>query len=349
MDMKKIICFILALLCSGVNYAGDKYFDTMVILGDSLSDNGNLYRFLWHTVPSSPPYYEGHFSNGPVWIEQLYSSYFPADYTDGMNNYAVGGAGAVLSYKQQFPYTLVMELDNYLYWHTYGKKDSTLFTVWIGANNYLNGPVNVEPITDSVVHAIGKTVERLIQVGGSKFFIPNLPDLGRTPYAIEQGSQALLTELVQVHNRKLAAKIVDLKDKYPDATFVTFDVYSFFNEALGEANDYGFSHVIEPCYLGGYLGLLKPSDQTLKHYVHHLSRHMDSRNWEMIANNPQLKEAVAAGYLYQLLPKQNKNDAYFCDEYVFWDKIHPSTRAHELLAREARRALDEAGLISFVP
>lgn len=348
--MKKILCFVVALLCTGLNYADNKQFDTMVILGDSLSDNGNLYNFSWHTLPVSPPYYFGHFSNGTLWAEQLYSSLFPTDYVEGFQNYAVGGAGAVLSYKQHLPYTLVMELDNYLYWHTYGKKDTTLYTIWIGGNNYLNGPINIEIITDSVVNAIANTVERLIKVGGNKFLIPNLPDLARTPFSKEYGSQVLLNELVRRHNTKLAAKIEELKFKYPDTTFVYFDIYTFFNDALEHANEYGFSNIQEPCYLGGYIGwLTKPDDKQLQSYVAQLNPHLTSINWELINNDPQLKEAVTTSYLYRLLPEKNKENSLSCDDYVFWDRIHPTTRAHTIIAEKARQLLDEAGLQAYVP
>ncbi len=348
--MRKILCFVLGLFCAGLNYADNKHFDTMVIFGDSLSDNGNLYNYLWHTLPASPPYYLGHFSNGALWAEKLYESYFPAGYAEGFQNYAVGGAGAVLSYKQHLPYTLTMELDNYLYWHTYGKKDTTLYGIWIGGNNYLNGPTNVEAITDSVVNAIAGVIERLIKTGGNKFFIPNLPDLARTPYAKENGTQTLLKQLVQRHNSKLAVKIEDLKLKYPDVLFVYFDIYSFFNDALEHANDNGFSNIQEPCYLGGYIGwLTKPNDKQLHDYVSKLSPHYNSANWALINNDPQLKEAVTASYLYQLLPAKNKEEALHCNEYVFWDKIHPTTRAHSIIAEKARQLLDEAGLYSFIP
>jgi phospholipase/lecithinase/hemolysin len=322
----------------------------MVVFGDSLSDNGNLYNFLWHTIPASPPYYLGHFSNGTLWAEQLYSSYFPTEYDEGFKNYAVGGAGAVLAYKQDLPYTLTMELDNYLFWHTYGKKESSLFAIWIGGNNYLNGPTNVESITDSVVNAIAGVIERLIREGGTKFFIPNLPDLTQTPFVIESGKQTLIARLVQVHNVKLARKIDELKTKYPDVTFVYFDVYSFFNHAIDNASDYGFSYVNEPCYLGGYLGWLsknQPSDATLQSYLEKVSSNYDSRSWDSIKNNPQLKEAAAASYIYQLLPEKNKEEALYCENYVFWDRIHPTTKAHSYIASEARRLLDEAGLVSF--
>ena len=350
--MKKLLCLICALFFTVLSFAHNKQFDTMIVFGDSLSDNGNLYRYLWNKVPVSPPYYKGHFSNGPVWAELLYDSYFPAAYPEGFQNYAVGGAGAVLSYKQYLPYTLTMELDNYLYWHTYGKKDSSLYTIWIGGNNYLNGPSNVESITDSVVNALANTVERIISHGGDKFFIPNLPDLGSTPYAVEMQKPLLLSQLTQEHNRKLAEKIDFLKQKYPEVTFVAFDVYALFHEATSHALDYGFSNTQDPCYLGGYTGWLvhnKPTDKNLQLYLSQLDKNFDAQNWALINNNPQLKEAAISSYLYQLLPEKNKEEALNCDAYIFWDRVHPSTKAHVFIAEKARQALDEAGLQSFVP
>ncbi|HDV5785644.1 TPA: hypothetical protein RJD83_002616 [Legionella pneumophila] len=41
----------------------------IVVFGDGLSDNGNLYAYTNHRRPASPAYYNGRFSNGPVWVE----------------------------------------------------------------------------------------------------------------------------------------------------------------------------------------------------------------------------------------------------------------------------------------
>lgn len=350
--MLKILCFVLGLVCFNVSFADGKQFDTMVIFGDSLSDNGNLYNFMWHTLPVSPPYYLGHFSNGELWAEQLYRSYFPTDYVTGFQNYAVGGAGAVLSYKQYLPYTLTMELNNYFYWHTYGKKDTTLYALWIGGNNYLNAPYNEESITESVVNAIGGAIERLIKGGGTKFLIANLPDLAKTPYAKESKKQDLFSRLTRLHNDKLAKKINDLRTQYPEITLVYFDVYSFFNKGLEQASDWGFTHISEPCYLGGYIGWLtkqEPSEQKLKDFYSQKDPNFQTMDWALIKNNPQLKEAATASYLYQLLPAKNQEEALHCEEYVFWDRIHPSTKAHTYIAEQARVLLDEAGLRAFVP
>lgn len=349
--MKKALIFILALLCISSGFSANKRFDTVVVFGDSLSDNGNLYRYMWHKLPLSPPYFAGRFSNGPLWIEYLYASYFPMEYGQGLQNYAVGGAGAVLSYKENMPYTLTMELNNYLYWHTYGKKETTLYSIWIGGNNYLNGPTNVEDITDAVINATGGVIERLISYGGNKFLLPNLPDLGRVPQSRELNNQALLTLLSQKHNSKLAVKIEQLKQKYPEVLFLHFDLYSIFNFALEHPNDYGYNNVSDPCYLGSYTGWLlnyQPDEQSLWAFLQQQDGQFKPRQWDIIKNNPQLKEAAAAGYIYQLLPAKNKEEPLNCDGYVFWDRVHPTTQTHYYIAQKARDLLNDFGLEPFI-
>ena len=46
-------------------------FTSFWTIGDSLSDPGNLYAATGGAQPQSPPYYEGRFSNGPVWAETV--------------------------------------------------------------------------------------------------------------------------------------------------------------------------------------------------------------------------------------------------------------------------------------
>lgn len=348
--MKKTLCAFIGLLFTVLSFAASNRFDTMVIFGDSLSDHGNLYRYMWYKFPASPPYFKGRFTNGLLWIEQLYESYYPHGCLDGFQNYAVGGAGAVLSYKQNLPLTLTMELNDYLYWNTYGKKETSLYFIWIGANNYLNGPTNVESLTDSVVEAIGGVIERIISHGGNKFFIANLPDLGRVPQARDMGIEALLTRLIQTHNRKLAAKIDSLKLKYPNVIWVYFDVYTLLNEAIDSPSAFGLSDVIEPCYWGSYSGWLRkhmPGDNALAEYFKERDSRFDDTQWRMIKNNPQLKEAASVSMVYDLLPHKLGEQPLNCDGYLFWDRVHPTAYTHAFISLKARELIDAAGLVAF--
>src|SRR5919108_3147959 len=72
------------LLPFGRTWAGP--YTTVVMFGDSLSDNGNLLALTGGAVPASP-YFAGRFSNGPVWVERLASALDVP-----LVNFAVGGA-----------------------------------------------------------------------------------------------------------------------------------------------------------------------------------------------------------------------------------------------------------------
>jgi GDSL-like Lipase/Acylhydrolase len=53
------------------NTLSDRGFDQLVVFGDSLSDTGNLSKGLGGQFPPSPPFFNGRFSDGPLWLEYL--------------------------------------------------------------------------------------------------------------------------------------------------------------------------------------------------------------------------------------------------------------------------------------
>ncbi len=57
----KLLATLGAFVFSGI--VADAPLHNIVVFGDSLSDNGNLYEIMKHQLPQSPPYFEGRFSN----------------------------------------------------------------------------------------------------------------------------------------------------------------------------------------------------------------------------------------------------------------------------------------------
>src|SRR5215472_939964 len=73
---------------------GQSPYSELVVFGDSLSDTGNAYLFT-DGAAAGPPYFQGRFSNGPVWVEVLAGELglpAPAPSLSGGANYAFGGA-----------------------------------------------------------------------------------------------------------------------------------------------------------------------------------------------------------------------------------------------------------------
>jgi phospholipase/lecithinase/hemolysin len=60
---------VTVMLLAATSLASAAAFTNVIVYGDSLSDNGNVYALLGE--PPSPPYWMGRFSNGPVTVEQL--------------------------------------------------------------------------------------------------------------------------------------------------------------------------------------------------------------------------------------------------------------------------------------
>lgn len=89
---KPLVFAIVALLLFGSpGRAGN--ITGIVSFGDSLSDVGNTY--LAAGIPASPPYFNGCYSNGPIWLDDLASKLGVGLITPslaGGTDYAWGGA-----------------------------------------------------------------------------------------------------------------------------------------------------------------------------------------------------------------------------------------------------------------
>ena len=118
--------------------ANAQTYGRLVVFGDSLSDNGNLYAATGGGNPTSPPYYQGRFSSGPVFTELLgfdAGRYAMGASVDGDINLAFGGARTDMS---AMPPGMRMQLLAYLgAGGTFD--DDDLVSILGGANNIFQG------------------------------------------------------------------------------------------------------------------------------------------------------------------------------------------------------------------
>jgi lysophospholipase L1-like esterase len=358
----KIITILLLLCCLfsfTSSLAKEKTvtpYNRIVFFGDSMTDNGNIYAVDLGFLPKSPPYYQGRFSNDVVWSERV-ADRFASDNVSA-DNYAFGGLTAVLRNPTDgfLPYTITGSMYDYLARSILSDRTSTLFIIWVGANDYLQGSNNVEQETRDVVNNIKYVIESLIYYGGSNFLIINLPDLSKTPYSHANNMDQVLGQLVQAHNKKLAAAVNEVENSYKQVNIHLFDVNQLFIESLADIDKTNkkynthLSNLTESCWQGGYT-LRKASEavnassiqRDFDEYLNTqgkskalLSPKANKLNTSefarYIANTPDLAEAYAVtkgvNELGQALePCANPND------YVFWDHIHPTGPVHSIVAR----------------
>ena len=338
MRLRFIIGLLIGLLIAMSAVAGDvaqPKFKRVVIFGDSLSDNGNLFRHTAGVIPAYPAYFNGRFSNGYVWSDdvtyQLYQKYFiPSD------NFAVGGATAILHnpFGGYLPVTLSMEYDDYIAQNLTKNKDNTLFVIWIGANDYLPGNKDVDTVTTNVVNGIVSVVKKLAAIKGAQFFIADLPDLAVAPVAKERGLADNYAQLATAHDKKLHAAIAQLKKAYPQTQFIEFDFKQTpllkklvtdpsYRAALNKQYGVNLTNVTQAC-LTGYL---KNKNTTVA------LPYTDAKAAQLarlIQKTPSLLEA------YQMGAQLKTGDVSTCqnpDQHVFWDHMHPTSVVHQILSK----------------
>ena len=117
-------------------------YSTIYSFGDSLSDVGNVYSATGGLVPI-PPYYNGRFSNGPNWVDDLSAKLGLGTVSPsaaGGNDFAVGGAqtGATLANPTAFRWlTSTIRCRNSLF-SNHRPEQGALYTLDIGANDIGN-------------------------------------------------------------------------------------------------------------------------------------------------------------------------------------------------------------------
>ncbi|MBD2157266.1 SGNH/GDSL hydrolase family protein [Leptolyngbya sp. FACHB-16] len=224
-------------------------FNQIYVFGDSLSDIGNSFTITQKAtgegLPPSPPYFEGRFSNGLVWIEYLaHLLKIPSDHH---TNYATGGANtdstntyipdnpAHLPGLQQQVDAFVTSLNQ----HSANPKG--LYIVWAGANDYLSGSAtNPTEAIANIIHA----VQCLANVDARHILVANLPDLGDLPVATQNQRSAPFTALTQAHNSGLAAALQTLKPLLkPNTSITLLDVASLFKRVFDKPTECGFTNI----------------------------------------------------------------------------------------------------------
>lgn len=305
-----VIFAVFALFFSIVASASP--LNKIVVFGDSLSDNGNLYEFMKHELPMSPPYFKGRFTNGPVWIELLAQAYYPKDSQAHLLDYAFGGAGIseeVEEDEEEVLFTLRREIDSYLLSHQDKADANSLYVVWMGSNNYLAVPDDEDGAVAAVNLGIQHDLERLAQKGATHILVVNVPDLGKTPAARDFDATDKLTAISEKHNALLKQNIDTLRLNYPNVEWFYFDVSEVVHDMLDYPARFGLHNTTDTCYEEM---VAQPSDQAVL---------------KMVSTVDHIRTEVDA-----------------CTGYLFFDPVHPSAPAHRVMAERTKKMLDDAGI-----
>ncbi|MFP4350230.1 MAG: SGNH/GDSL hydrolase family protein [Desulfococcaceae bacterium] len=210
-------------------------FDEIVVFGDSLSDDGNLLFFEDQSRPDPEIYYQGRLSNGPVWVEYLVD---PELLDVSKTAIALGGAQT----DGLTPPGLLEQVSTYIAAETGSLSGDSLFILWAGSNDFLNGDGDYQEAVDN----INTAMDRLVEFGAEHILVLNLPDLGTIPKTLGTADAAEATEFTLNFNAELANMLDEFSVEHPEVGLYTFDAYGFFMEIRNNPAAFGFTNVTEP-------------------------------------------------------------------------------------------------------
>jgi phospholipase/lecithinase/hemolysin len=235
-------------------------FSQLYVFSDSLSDTGNVFNATGGTFPPSPPYFNGRFSNGPLWVEYfgnqlglqptLVTNLNPTTIPTQGINFAFGGAASglgnavvpdpllpgVLGQVNLFAQSLLANNQT--------ADPNALYVVWGGANDFLF--LNPEDST-TPVNNITQALSNLVAAGAKNILTFNLPDLGKLPAArIDNRDPDTLTESTNEFNFGLETTVSALNQN-PNLNVIPVDVNSLFNRAIASPSEFGFNNITDSC------------------------------------------------------------------------------------------------------
>nr|WP_321464619.1 SGNH/GDSL hydrolase family protein [uncultured Desulfobulbus sp.] len=255
MEMKRILVILVAAFCLTTAESNASSYSAVIVYGDSLSDNGNLYNASQQTVPPAP-YYNGRRSNGPVAVEYLAQELGTGliDFawigaTTGIGNYADNGTTTDFGQHSLPGMTTTYDatksfLSPYI--------ATGLFVVWGGPNDFLApSPYDVKDdgstdwgavILRAVTNELGIISDLVKNMGVKNILVPGMPDLGLTPYFQGIGQVAEASALSDAFNDLLRVSL--------PAGVIFFDTAALMQSVVSDPAAYGFTNVSDACFDG---------------------------------------------------------------------------------------------------
>jgi len=244
MITKRAAALAIAMACAQPAAAATVDYSSLHVFGDSLSDVGNLYRVTFGQRPESPPYWNGRFSNGPVWADRVANAFRATDIPTG--NHAWGGAKA-RSDRDAIP-DLARQASNYRLVDDDRRGDRPLAAVFAGSNDILDaaGETGIRGVGRRAAEAVGDAAESLGRAGVRDFLLFTLVDIGATPrFGRDPTAASSASRGVAAFNRELDEQIAALRGR--GARVAVVDAHGLFEDLLAHPRKYGVRNTTTPC------------------------------------------------------------------------------------------------------
>ena len=284
-------------------------YTALFAFGDSLSDAGNDWIVDGNTDPVSP-YYQGHFSNGLTWVEDLSNMLGLGTLKPslaGGNDFAFGGAETgPTAVEGVNPGDLLFQVAQYAALHP-KPVGGALYTLDIGGNDIFKaldefhaGQISPSVAGTAIAQAEANTVhavESLFALGARNLLFYEVPDLGLAPHLSAEGPawQNLASGLAKSFDQTVLSDLVPLEH-------LGLKVYDL------------------PTYADLDLVASKPSYFATQYGI-------------------TFTNVTNMGWTGNFTSSSSGNLSPFYQDYLFFDSVHPTALAHQLTADIAYHTL----------
>jgi outer membrane lipase/esterase len=288
---------------------------TTLVVGASLSDNGNTCIAAPSTCPPAPPYAPGVYSNGTLWVTTVAARYGAQvrPSLQGGTNFAYAGAttgvvpgstapASVPNIVQQVEQVLarvgfVINPQNLVIVDGSAFGNNINIALTLAAANPANATTIVtNTITAAVTDVVGQ-INRLYAAGARNILFVNVPDVGKTPLVQASGNAtaiATATTMSAQFNGAMAQQIANVRAVSPGLVVSTLNLFSLLTQVQANPAAFGFGNATAPCFV-------PPT-------------------------------ATTPASLCSPTPAQQNT-------YVFWDPFHPTAGTGALMAQTAITAI----------
>jgi len=254
-------------LAPAVMSAATPSYDAIYVFGDSYCDVGNLFLATGGAEPAAP-YYNGRFSNGPIWIEHVAGGLglpMVASIAGG-TDYAFGGAWVTEPQSVTGVPSVPQQVESYLV-QTNGKADPNALYVIEGGGNDILDTTSGSPdqLGFQIATGIAESELALRRAGARHFVIPNLFNVGLIP--VGQANATFDLAAVLAANKYLN-EFLALEQFLEGIHILRLDVFSLMNSLENDPSHYGFTNITAPC-LTTPTTVCSDPDHTFFWDVHH--------------------------------------------------------------------------------
>ena len=254
MSVPKLIWACTMLACLAVTafaYAAPPRYDAIYVFGDSYCDAGNIYIATKGAEPLSPPYYNGRFSNGPIWVEHVASAMglpmLPS--LEGGTDYAFGGAWVTepqVTTEGTIP-DVPQQVGLYLSLHG-GKADPNALYILEGGGNDIVGNlasgISAQQLGFQIAAGISEGELLLRRAGAKNFLIPDLLNVGLLPAA--QANPSFASAAAVATNKSLDS-LLAIEGFLQGIRIRRLDVFALLQAIQADATHFGFTNITDPC------------------------------------------------------------------------------------------------------